>query len=248
MSVVMVFGQSTFKNRLSFGLEAGPQFNNVRNGVVMNPKGRIAADVGAFVQYDISRVLNLSLGAYYDPRGFETSYRSAFLVLSDTGYVGYNSYYAYDMTYKINYISFPLNITYLSGGKKFRLFVQGGIYLSIALKSHKEGYQGIYVDPTDLPHFGDSTLTAGYHMVNYDGSAKEFFNPTDFGLHFAFGMIYQITDKLVLTAKPDFNFGLTSIVSSPDVDLKWDNILRLNVGIIYKLHPYVQPKNEYILQ
>lgn len=247
-TVGALLAQSTFKNRLSFGIEAGPQFNSVRNGGLMNPKGSIAANVGVFVQYDISHSLNLSLGANYDPRGFETSARTPFLVLSDTGYIGYNSYYAYDMTYKIDYLTIPLNFTYLSSGNKFRLLVEGGVYFSIALKSHQKGYQGIYVDSTDLPHYGDSTLTAGFHMTNYDSSAANFFNPVDFGFHFAFGLVYEVSDKMAITFKPGFNFGMTSIVSSPDVNLKWDRILKLNVGIVYKFHPYVKPKNEYILQ
>jgi len=248
LAVASLSAQSTFENRISFGLQAGPQFNNVRDGGLSNPQGRTVANVGAFVQYDISSLFSLNLGVYYDPRGFETSFKTAFLVLSDTGYIGYNSFYAYDMTYKINYLTFPLNFTYFSGGEKLRLFVEGGIYFSIALKSHKNGYQGIYIDPIDLPHFGDSTLTAGYQMINYDSSAKDFFNATDFGLHFAFGVIYQLSDKVALTFKPGFNFGLSPIVSNPDVDLKWDRILKLNVGIVYKINPYVEPKNEYILQ
>jgi len=240
--------QSIFKNRLSFGIEAGPQFNSIRNGGLMNVKRRTAANAGVFVQYDISRLLSLSLGANYDPRGFETSARTPFLMFSDTGYIGYNSYYAYDMTYKINYITFPLNFTYLSSGNKLRLLVEGGIYFSIALKSHKKGYQGIYVDSTDLPHYSDSTLTAGFHMINYDSPATDFFNATDFGLHLAFGLIYQFNNEVAFTFKPGFNFGLSSIVSNPAVNLKWDRILRLNVGIIYKLHPYVKPKDEFILR
>jgi len=248
LAVGSLVAQSTFKNRLSFGFEAGPQFNSVRNGGLLNVRGRTAANAGVFVQYDISHSLNLSFGANYDPRGFETSVRTPFLILSDTGYIGYNSYYAYDMTYKINYLTFPLNFTYLSSGNKLRLLVEGGIYFSVALKSHKKGYQGIYVDSTDLPHYADTTLTAGYHMTNYDSSAKDFFNATDFGFHFAFGLVYEVSDKMAITFKPGFNFGLTPIVSSPDVDLKWDRILKLNVGIVYKFHPYVKPKNEYILR
>ncbi len=248
LAVGSLLAQSTFKNRLSFGLEAGPQLNSVRNGGLMNAKGTTTANVGVFVQYDISHSLNVSLGANYDPRGFETSFQTAFLMLSDTGYVGYNSYYAYDMTYKINYLTFPLNITYLSSGNKLRLLVEGGVYFSIALKSHKKGYQGIYIDSLDLPHYADSTLTAGFHMTNYDSSAKDFFNAADFGFHFAFGLVYQVSDKMAITFKPGFNFGLAPIVSNPNVDLKWDRILKLNVGIVYKFHPYIKPKNEYILQ
>ncbi len=246
--VNVLFAQSTFKNRISVGLETGPQFNSVRGGGLNNPRERTVINGGAFVQYDVSRVLKVSLGAYFDPRGFGTSYQSPFLILSDTGYIGYNSFYAYDMTYKINYITFPLNVRYLSGGTKFRLFVEGGVYLSIAVYSHKNGYSGIYVDPSDLPHYGDSTLTSGYHMTTYDSTANDFFNPADVGLHFAFGLIYHLSDKIALSFKPGFNFGLSAIVSNPEVDMKWDRILKLNVGIVYRLHPYVNPKNEYILQ
>ncbi len=248
LPLVSLWAQSTFSNRISYGLEAGPQFNSVRNGGFLNAKGRISGDAGVYVQYDISRKMNIRFGAYYDPRGFETSYKSDFLVLSDTGYIGYNSFYAYDMTYKINYLSFPLNFVYLSGGTKFRLLVEGGVYLSIAIYSHEKGYRGIYVDPEDLPHFGDSTLTAGFHMKDFDGPARDFFNATDFGLHFAFGLVYQYSDKIAFTFKPGFDFGLTSIISTPDVDLKWDRIVRLNFGVVYKFHPYVKPKKEYILQ
>lgn len=243
-----LLAQSTFNNRLSFGLEAGPQFSSIRNGGFLNAKGRISENVGVYAQYDVSRRLNINFGAYYDPRGFETSYKSIFLMLSDTGYVGYNSFYAYDMTYKINYLTFPLNFVYLSGGDRFSLLVEGGVYLSIALYSHEKGYRGFYVDSTDLPFFYDSTLTAGYHMAHFDGTAKDFFNATDFGLHFAFGMIYRLTDKVTFSFKPGFYFGFTPIISSPDINMKWDRILRINVGITYKFHPYVKPKKEYILQ
>lgn len=247
-AIAPLMAQSTFSNRISYGLEVGPQFNSVRNGGFLNAKGRISMDVGAFVQYDVSGRFNINVGAYYDPRGFETSYKTDFLILSDTGYIGYNSFYAYDMTYKINYLTLPLNFVYMSGGTKFRILVEGGVYLSIAVHSHEKGYRGVYIDPDDLPHYGDSTLTAGYHMTNFDGSAKDFFNATDVGLHFAFGLVYQLTDKMAFSFKPSFNYGLSPIVSNPDVDLKWDRILKLNVGIVYKFHPYVKPKNEYIIR
>ena len=245
--MISALAQSSLRNRLSYGLEAGPQFSSVRGGL-SNPVERTSANGGIYVQYDFSGVLKASLGLYYDPRGFETSYQSPFLVLSDTGYIGYNSFFAYDMTYKIDYLTFPLNITYLSGGTKFRLLVEAGIYLSVAVSSHKSGYSGFYIDPDDLPHYGDSTLTAGYHMQHYDSTASDFFNPTDFGFHFAFGLVYQLSDKMALTFKPGFNFGISAIVSDPEADVKWDRILKLNVGIVYKIHPYVKPKNEYILQ
>ena len=241
------FAQSTFSNRLSYGLEVGPQFSSVRGGLY-NPASRTSVDGGAFVQYDISRVFRVSLGVYYDPRGFETSYQSPFLILSDTGYIGYNSFYAYDMIYKTDYVTFPLNFTYLSGGSKFRLLVEAGIYFSVVVSSHKKGYQGIYIDPVDLPHYGDSTLTAGYHMKEYDSPASDFFNAADFGFHFSFGFLYQFSDKVAFTFKPNFNFGISAIVSDPEMDLKWDRILKLNVGVVYKIHPYIKPKKEYILQ
>jgi hypothetical protein len=243
-----LLAQSTFKNRVSLGLEGGPEFSSVHGGGLSNPEDRTAINGGVYVQYDISRVLRLSLGAYYDPRGFSTSYQSPFLILSDTGYIGYNSFYAYDMTFKADYVTFPLNITYLSGGDKFHLLVEGGIYFSVLVSSYKKGYRGIYIDPSDLPHYGDSTLTSGYHMITYDSPASDFFNGADVGLHFAFGLIYQMTDKLALTLKPGFNFGFSAIASDPDMGMKWDRIMRINLGVAYRFHPYVQPKKEYILQ
>ncbi|GMT45875.1 MAG: hypothetical protein IEMM0006_1707 [bacterium] len=249
LAVTQLTAQSTFKNRLSIGLEVGPQFSGLRNATgLRNLKGRISANAGAYVQYDVSKRLKVSLGAYYDPRGFRSDYKSEFLRLSDTGYVGSNSYFAYATAYKINYLTFPVNVTYLSGGDKFRLLVQGGIYLSVALKYREKGFREIYINQVDLPHFGDSTLTAGLHRIDYDGSAKELFNATDFGLRFAFGMIYQYNKNIAFTFKPGFYFGLTRFFSNPQANVKWDRILRLNAGIVYKLHPYTKPKNEYILR
>jgi hypothetical protein len=169
-------------------------------------------------------------------------------MLSDTGYIGYRSFYVYDMTYKIDYMTLPLNLTYLSGGNKWRLLVEGGFYFSLALTSRVKGYSGTYIDPVDLPHYGDSTLTAGYDITHYDTTASDFFNPTDIGFHFAFGVIFQPSAQWAVSFKPGFNFGLTSIVSQPDVEMKWERILKINVGVIYRLHPFVKPKNEYILQ
>ncbi|UBM61154.1 PorT family protein [Candidatus Sulfidibacterium hydrothermale] len=243
-----LFAQSTFRNRLSFGVELGPSFSSVRDAGLSNSEGRTAVNGGIFAQYDISNTLKVSLGLNYDPRGFSTSYQSPYLILSDTGYIGYNSYYAYDMTYTIDYITLPLNLTYLSGGDKWRLLVEGGVYLSVAVTSRVKGFSGTYIDPDDLPYYGDSTLTSGYHMTHYDTSASDFFNPTDVGFHFAFGVIYHPTAQWAITFKPGFNFGVSAIVSNPDIDMKWDRILKINVGVIYKIHPFVKPKNEYILQ
>ena len=249
LAVTQLTAQSTLKNRLSIGLEVGPQFSSLRNATgLRNLKGRISANAGAYVQYDVSERLKVSLGAYFDPRGFRSSYKSELLMLSDTGYVGRNSYFAYDIAYKINYLTFPLNVTYLSGGDKFRLLVQGGVYLSVALKYREKGFREIYIATVDLSHYGDSTLTAGFHRVDYNSSAKALFNATDFGLHFAFGMIYQYNKNIAFTFKPGFYFGLTQFFSNPQVNIKWDRILRLNVGIVYKLHPYTKPKSEYILR
>jgi len=245
---LFLVAQSTFRNRLGIGIEIGPSFSGVRDGGLSNPGDRTSVNGGVFLQYDISNTLKVSLGLNYDPRGFSTSYRSPYLMLSDTGYVGYNSFYAYDMTYKIDYLTLPLNLTYLSGGTKWRLLVEGGFYLSVALSSRVKGYSGTYIDPIDLPYYGDSTLTSGYDMTNYDTTASDFFNPTDVGFHFAFGVIYQPTAQWAFIFKPGFNFGLSAIVANPDIDMKWDRILKINLGVIYKIHPFVKPKNEYILQ
>ena len=55
-------GQKAFKNRLGFGVEAGPQFSSIHYGDFINVRGRIPFGVENYLQYEVFPLFKINFG------------------------------------------------------------------------------------------------------------------------------------------------------------------------------------------
>lgn len=237
--------QSTFADRVNLIWEIGPQVTYIENpGYINTPTGKLKPNIAFRAEYVIKQQISVSAGLVFDPRGYNAQYQSSYLIESDTSsYVGYHSYFRYDDTYSANYLSIPLQFIYMSQGRKFSVFVQAGIYFSLFLNARKKAFSDYYIDPVDLNHFSDSTLTSGHHINQSDEPVQHVFNTYDFGFNISVGIIYRWSSRISFKFTPGFNYGLAHAFENPEISAKWDRISRLNVGIVYKLRPPYKLKN-----
>ncbi len=237
--------QSSLTNRMNLIWEIGPQFTSIENpGYHNTPTERIKPNIGLTAEYILKDRLSVSLGLFYDARGYRARYQSSYIIENDTStYVGYQSYIKYDLSYSANYVSFPFYFTYMSGGRHFSLFVRAGIYVSVFLNSKQKTYYDYYISPQDIAYFSDSTLTVGHHPQQSEGPVKNFFNTYDFGFNISVGIVYRWNSRFSFKFTPGFNYGLAHAFEDPENMAKWDRITKLNMGIVYKLRPVLSIKN-----
>ncbi len=230
--------QQNLKEKLSIGFEGGTQFTNINSTIYSNaPTSRIKPDIGIFALYDITQDFKIKFGFYYDTRAYRVRYKSGYLAETDTSsYVGYNSYFQYDLIYNVDFLTIPLNFVYEKEGDKFGIFLEVGFYYSFYLGNNVSGFTDFYVHPNDAPHFNDPNLTQGHHRVAFDGPVDNFFNTYDFGINLHFGIAYFINPQIELRFAPGFTYGLANVFENPNFQSRWSNLFKLRFGIVYKLH------------
>ncbi len=222
--------------KFSVGIEITPQFTNISNAGFSGSTSKVRPFAGVFIIYDASDIMKFKTGLFFDMRSYGTSLKSTSLSFNDsTNFVGFNSYYEYDLTNTVNFITIPVNFFYQKGEGKLKVFVEGGIYLSVALNNNVKGFTDYFIHPDDLEGFNDSTLTAGHHYNNYDNSVDNYFNTYDIGINLGLGISYYIKPDIALQFSPGFSYGLANVFENPEYSSKWNNIFKLHFAITYKL-------------
>ncbi|NOX85443.1 MAG: PorT family protein [Chlorobi bacterium] len=232
------------KGLFNLGVEGGIQFTNIRDfsGLYQAYSG-IGYSIGGFAEYYISGSFKVRGGVYFDNRVFQLS--GNFPFIDSTGKV-LQSYYLYQVDYGLNYLTIPLNIIYQRGSDKFKVTIQGGVYYSIYLFTKVNGGEDVYIAPEDFHLVSDSTLRPGHNETLYSGttdgvvsrfySSEDYlFRSTDFGLNVQIGFLYNLTPQIGLTAGFGFSFGFNNLFENPEIDSKWTQITKINIGFLYTL-------------
>ncbi len=226
------------------GIAGGIQFTNISNPGYPSPPKSVAAPVGGVVAVykPANWPFGIKSGLYFDSRGYQNAYRSGYLRMTDTGYIGYNSFYEYRFKSTLNYLTLPFHLVFERNSKKLKATIEAGVYYSLLLTNRVKGFNNYYIHPQDLPHFADSTLTSGNHREEVDKPIENFFNTYDFGFNISVGLGYEIKEGISAFIEPGFSYGFANVFENPDYQSKWDNIFHLHVGILYKLHA-AKPKH-----
>ncbi len=117
-----------------------------------------------------------------------------------------------------------------------------------------DGGEDVYIAPEDFYLVTDSILRPGHNEIIYSGttdgvvsrfySADNYlFSATDFGLNIQIGFLYNLTPQIGLTAGFGFSFGFTNLFENPEIESKWTQITKINLGFVYTLkkrHPKSQ--------
>ena len=235
--------QEAMRSKWGIGFSAGPQFTNISSpGLPSASDGGVGYMAGVFVERRLNENFKISLGLNYDQRAFNNSFKSSWFSFNDS-VVSRNSYFAYDLTYRLDFITIPLSITYVKGIDKFKLFVRGSVYYSLFLQARQNGYSDIYIDQDDVQYIDTDTypdLKGGHNRIDFKGTTDKFldvekFNTNDFGLNFFIGVIYDFSEKVGLYLSPGFTAGFGKVLENPTYDAKWVRIFKIEAGVVYHL-------------
>lgn len=231
------------ENKISIGFEIGPQFTSVSDSYAYSvlPKSKVGFNAGIFGEYKLTDLVKVRLGAYYDNRGFKgQDFISPISELQDDDsvYVSYASYYSEDLNYTLNYLTIPISIIYSKGNEKFSFFLQGSLYYSLLLNASVNGTTDLYIYPEHAPKFEDPELQVpGNTITEYDNKdITNNFTSNDWGVQLFFGFIYNINSKIGLQISPGLTVGFQNLYANPSRVSKWNNVYKINAGIVYKLN------------
>lgn len=239
--------------KFNIGAEGGVQFTNLRSFLFpYSPQSKTGFYAGIFGEYNISKSFKIRLGFQYDRRSFELYGYEEFI---DTIGSFNGTYHLYQVAYDVNYLTIPLNINFVRGNDKFKIYLQGGLYYSIYLNAKQKGIDYFYIDPDDKEYFSNTILSEGESIFYLDGSTDGLsfadisdtesdqpsydvikYNFYDFGFTFFVGLIYQPAPSIGLTFGPGFSFSFANAFEDPVYNFEWQQMTRLNIGFIYTLN------------
>ena len=114
LSIVAASAQfETRKGLFNIGVDGGVQFTDIQSsGTIFQPSSKMGYAIGVFGDYYISNDFRLRLALNFDNRAFQIN--SNVPLLDTAGNIG-NSYYLYQVDYKLNYLTIPIGIIYTRG-------------------------------------------------------------------------------------------------------------------------------------
>jgi len=239
-----LMSQDIKPGKWSFGVTAGPQFTHISSpgGLPSSPESGVGFLAGGFAQYNVLSDLHIKAGVNFDRRSFQLTYLSPYLVVDDT-LILWKSFFAYDLSYNVDYFTIPISIHYTKGEGKFKLFVQGTFYYSFYLSATKNGYIDTYINEDDFKHINQDEypdLNPGHNKDEFSGKTDKFlkeqkFNSSDIGISFFIGGIYQLSEKVGIYLSPGFTASFGRVLENPVYDAKWIRVFKLETGVVIKL-------------
>ena len=245
MSVILLFTVSSVfsqtveeDKRIYIGFEGGVQFTKISDSYAFSnlPKSKSGFSTGFFADYKFTDLVKVRVGLYYDNRGFIQ--QDVFTPIRDSAFISYNSYFATDLNYTLNYLTIPLSIFYTKGNDKFAFYIQGSIYYSILLNAHRTGHTELYIFPEHAQYFETPEFqVAGSTITNYNKEdVYDTFSGNDWGVQLFFGALYHINKKISIQLSPGFTVAFADLYADPSRNSKWSSIYKINAGIIYKIN------------
>ena len=231
--------QESDRGKFNFGFDGGVQFTNIEDRTTINPAERkIGYTFGPYAEYFIADLFTVKLGVYFDNRGFKTDdlyvgLADSSQIIPDSMVYSPGSYLHISRDYSLNYITIPLSINYVKGSEKFKIFVQAGVYYSILLNAHQEGYNDLYIEPEYAPHFKPPYNVPGHQIENFNGDTTTLFNSFDAGMNLYLGGIIKLSEHWGITVSPGFQISFTHLYNRPDIDAKWRQLFKIKAGVVY---------------
>ena len=222
------------KGTFNAGFEAGVQFTSVDDPYMSMSDGGTGYSAGAFIEYFLQEKIKIRGGLYLDNRAFKL--QDVGIIVGDSGYVGKSSYYDVLEKFKVNYLTIPLSLIYVTGSDKFKIYIQGTVYYSLLLNANQTGYIDVYISEEDAPHFYFEDFpelnVPGHHQLNPN---VQIFNTSDIGINILFGGIYYIKPNLGITLSPGFTYSFSNVWENPERNASWSRLYKINAGIIFSL-------------
>lgn len=212
MLLVTVASQAQFR----FGPQVGLNIASlsVENTDGMDINSRIAYNIGAIAEYNLSETMALQSGLIYSSKG-------ATAEASDSEeFMGEVMTYSMDASVAINYLEIPVNFKYFIPAGSTKIFLSAGPYMAFAMGGKSE------FDMT-MSYEGMSETESESEDLKFGSSEEDDFSSTDFGLNFGAGVEIK---NFVISAQ--YGLGLTNI-DPVEVDGESTKVNNLSFSVAY---------------
>jgi hypothetical protein len=245
------FEPTVKKGAFNVGIEGGVQFTNINSySSIYNPSSKVGFTSGLYGEYYVSSGFKLKVSFLYDRRPFQLS---GDLIFSDTaGQKISNSFYLYQTDYRVNYLTIPFGIGYERGSDKFKLLLNFNLYYSLLLNATMNGGELYYFDPSDGFDLSQTILNQGLNEFQLSGTTSgvtfndisnestqvyqtEDFSNSDFGIILMLGGLYQASPQLGVSLTFGFGYSFNQVFENPEIDSKWSQMAKINMGVVYTL-------------
>ncbi len=227
---------------INISLITGPQFTGISSiGNIISTE-KVGFSAGILGETYLFKGIKIGSGIIFDRRGFGVKSYIPFIAFPDT--VSDKSHAEMDISYRVDYLTFPLNVIYESSENRFRFYIQGTLYYSLFLSTYREGFYNIYIHPDDIQFVNTETypnISSGDNITLYNEKTDLFlgnekFRNFDFGIVFYLGAQYELTKNLSIYFAPGFTSSFSRLLDNPKYSTtKWIKNIKLETGIKYKL-------------
>lgn len=220
------------------GASGGISFGDVTSAsLIYTTTNKNGFQVGGLIGYQFSPEFSMQIEAMMEKRSFRTErYISGFRLIDTSNIVCWECYYAYDVVFTSDYLTFPLVLNYTKAKGDFGLTAHCGLFFSLLLNSNYQGYEEIYLDPVGADSFIAYDFEPGIFKLIFTGPTKDLINTYDAGLLIGLSGKYMLNKSIDLTIESRMQLGFVTLYENPQMPELNNKSLVLRTGIIYKLN------------
>lgn len=204
--------------KITIGINGGLSVPNLTDGNSGTPlssgySSRLGADYGIYVEYHVSSLFSISLGAEYSSQGGQKNGMQAVSIPALTTYDGSDYQYAdFKSEAKLNYLLIPVLARFsvsLSKTIPLKAYIAAGPFAGFLLNAHQvtSGTSDVYY--TDDNGYLD--LVYSGMPFNANTNIKDQLRTFNFGIEGFIGVSYSLTPKHSIFIQGGGNYGFIPI-------------------------------------
>lgn len=203
----------TLQTWLSTGFFYGYNYSNA-NWVPVHGDFKMhrGMNAGLILDMKLNRNVSFLTGFCYETKGYDVESYSNFELDGIT--LDY-SYTSFSNNHSLKYLNIPLQLS-LTTGKKFKMFLASGMYLSYLLDADVKYVSTIYIEASEYSLFNDTNLAIGKNTpMQYEPiMAEELYKKLDYGIMATVGFKLEMGKRSNVLIGTSYKCGLNYIDKS----------------------------------
>jgi hypothetical protein len=241
MSMAIAYGQKSESNKnWQFGVNGGMLTGSVsssNSSFDFSPKKGFKSGMSA--TYFFNESFALGTGIEFERRGFTSKVFNSGLQITDNSYyyICLECYYASEVDYQSFYLTFPLFVEYHWLMSDISIFVKGGIYYSLMLKTYQDGYEEMYIDNIAGLPFIKYGFEPGQYRNYFIGNALDVANTYDGGILVGLGISYLLQKNIGVFVDASLQTSVVGYFENPEMVMIQVNSSMFRGGLFYRMDP-----------